>query len=174
MQSQWFVDTPVVCVSAVNTLLSVRADRPYRLQQDHWCDTTCTFLLASLLSCQSFYFCLSSPYKSAKNLKPIKAGQIGFTCKVITSKDSPFRDAWKAIQWSSTMKREHTVFHINFSSVRHFFLLGYWFQNENTCGCVFTLLAHKKYFLHWLSMFIYLVIALRCSATLLISPPGRW
>lgn len=102
------------CVSCEHTPL--RGDRPHRFQQVHWCDT-CTCPLASLLCCQSFHFYSSSPPKSVKDLEPIKAREMGFTCKEITSKESPFRDAWKAKQWSSTIKQ---FFHIHFSSIPHF------------------------------------------------------
>lgn len=129
------------CVSCEHTP-SVRGDRPHRLQQLHWCDT-CTCPLASLLCCQSFHFYSSSPPKSVKDLEPIKAREMGFTCEEITSKDSPFRDAWKAKQWSSTIK---TVFPHPFLLHPPFSLRAIDFKMRTPVATSLFLLAHRNLF----------------------------
>lgn len=113
---------PLLCVSAVNTLLSVGADRPHHIQ---FTNVTQRALAHWPLRCQSFYFCSSSPPKIC--LEPL-ANQSGENRIYLQSDYFKGQSFQRCMKSKPTVccdeKRRHAVFHITFSSAPHFSCSG--------------------------------------------------
>lgn len=155
MQSQW-IGGFLMGVIAVNTLLWVWVDMPYRLQLVHWCDTAHTCLLASLLCCQSFLFLLI-------------VSEICPDPQANQSRENRFYLQIKDILWW----KGETLFSTSISHQRLIFLAWVLILKWEHLWLLFYFVGSHKFFFHWVSLFTYLVIWSRCSVTLLIPAPAN-
>ncbi len=149
---------PPLCVSAVNTLLWVGADRPYRLQLLRWCDSTYWPVACWPLSSAAnhFIFCSSSPLENRLETQANQNRESYFAKCQSTLKDNPLRDARKASPvLLCNEKGRHTVFHINFSSAPHFSSLGIDFKMRTPVAASLFSWPTKTFFF----------IAFHCSLT---------
>ncbi len=108
---------PLLCVSAVNTLFSVGADRPYRLQQVHWCDTT-YWPIACWPLCSAVNHVIFAHHLWGKPRANQSRENFLQSAKYFEGQFS--QRCMKSKLLSCDGKGRRTVFHINFSSPPHF------------------------------------------------------